>query len=92
MSLAEVLPDFFGAPETVLSSLPNSSCSEIPNDLLLPESFLVMDSPYSSRADDLLHPENTPMFDRTRFGMCLFMISFCIFDPFNLLFGWHSGM
>jgi hypothetical protein len=32
------------------------------------------------------------MFDRTRLGMCMLMMSFFIFDPFNFIFSWQQGM
>ena len=73
-----------------------SSVEGLP-DPLTPESLMDMKSPSSnsscpsSPCDDSLRTESVPMFDRTRLAMCIFMMSFFVFDPFNYIFSWQRG-
>ena len=71
------------------------SSTEVLPDPLTPESLVDGKSSGSSSPsspDDSMHTESVPMFDRTRLGMCMLMMSFFIFDPFNFIFSWQQGM
>ncbi len=71
------------------------SSAEVLADPLTPESLMDVKSPRSSSPsspDDSLHSESVPMFDRTRLGLCILMMSFFVFDPFNFIFSWQQGI
>jgi hypothetical protein len=92
-----VLASLLHTPECLFDanspSLGSSICADVPDDAFSIDSLLEANSPGSLTSDDSWHPGNpSPMFDRTRFFTSLFMLSFFVFDPFDLLFAWHSGM
>ena len=77
-------------------SVSSTDIAEVLADPLTPDSIVDGKSSGSSSPsspEDPMHTESvTPMFDRTRLGMCVLMMSFFVFDPFNFIFSWQRGI